>query len=57
MWYYQIVSKYGECLEGGAFRDKEEMFQYCERRMKQLNAHTWTAEYRNGAFEKAEVAG
>lgn len=45
MWYYEIITEYGECLEGGAFRDKEEMRRYCERRMKQLNADNWFAEY------------
>ena len=52
MWHYQIISEYGECLEGGAFRDKEEMYRYCERRMKQLNADNWFAEYREEGAEK-----
>lgn len=52
MWYYQIVSKYGDCLEGGTFRDKEEMCRYCERRMKQLNAYTWSAEYSEEAEDE-----
>lgn len=45
MWYYQIITEYGECLEGGAYVDKEEMRRHCERRMKQLNADNWWAEY------------
>lgn len=47
MWYYQIITKDGECLEGGAFRDEDEMRRYCERRMKKLNADDWWAEYKD----------
>ena len=45
MWYYQIVTEWGECLESGAFKDKDEMRRYCERRMKKLGAANWWAEY------------
>lgn len=47
MWYYQISAEDGKCLEGGVFKNKDEMRRYCERRMKQLNAYSWWAEYRN----------
>lgn len=46
MWYYQIVTADGECLESGIFRNREEMHRYCERRMRQLYADNWWAEYR-----------
>lgn len=46
MWYYQIVSEWGECLESGTFRDEEDMVGYCDRRMRQLQAKNWWAEYR-----------
>ena len=44
MWRYRIVAKDGECLETGMFRDEDEMYRYCERRMKRLNADNWVAE-------------
>lgn len=46
MWFYQIITEWGECLEGGVYRDKNEMRRRCERQMKRLNAFTWYAEYR-----------
>lgn len=45
MWHYQIVTEWGECLEGGAFKDRDEMHRYCERRMKKLGADNWFAEF------------
>ena len=52
MWYYEIITEDGECLEGGAYADKEEMRRHCERRMKQLNADNWFAEYREEGAEQ-----